>query len=82
MLLFDEPTAGVNPKLINHIVERLRASNASYGITLLIIEHNLRVVMDLADRIYCLAHGKLLASGTPQEIRADARVIDAYLGAR
>ena len=82
MLLLDEPTAGVNPPLINPIVERLRRSNASFGIALLIIEHNLRVVMDLADRIYCLAHGKLLASGTPQEIRADARVIDAYLGAR
>jgi ABC-type branched-subunit amino acid transport system ATPase component len=81
MLLLDEPTAGVNPALIDPIVERLRLANTSFGITLLIIEHNMRVVMDLAERIHCLAHGKLLASGTPREIRADPRVRDAYLGA-
>jgi ABC-type branched-subunit amino acid transport system ATPase component len=81
MLLLDEPTAGVNPALIDHIVERLRRVNASGGITLLIIEHNMRVVMGLAERIYCLAHGRLLASGTPREIRADPRVRAAYLGA-
>jgi branched-chain amino acid transport system ATP-binding protein len=81
MLLLDEPTAGVNPALIDHIVERLARVNASGGITLLIIEHNMRVVMHLAQRIHCLAHGKLLASGTPAEIRTDPRVRDAYLGA-
>ena len=48
----------------------------------LIIEHNMRVIMGLAHHIYCLAHGKLLAAGTPDEIRNDQRVIDAYLGAR
>lgn len=82
MLLLDEPTAGVNPALINHIVDRLGRANASLGITLLIIEHNMRVVMDLAHHIHCLAHGKLLASGAPKEIRADPRVIEAYLGPR
>ena len=82
MLLLDEPTAGVNPTLINSVIDRLRRANAALGITLLIIEHNMRVVMDLADYIHCLAHGRLLASGTPDQIRADPRVIDAYLGAR
>jgi branched-chain amino acid transport system ATP-binding protein len=82
MLLLDEPTAGVNPTLINSVIDRLRRANASLGITLLVIEHNMRVIMNLADHIHCLARGRLLASGPPAAIRADARVIDAYLGAR
>lgn len=82
MLLLDEPTAGVNPTLVERLVERLREVNASFGLTLLIIEHNMRVVMALAGKIHCLAHGRVLASGTPEEIRSDPRVIDAYLGAR
>jgi len=82
MLLLDEPTAGVNPTLINSVVDRLKLANSSLGITLLVIEHNMRVIMDLAQHIYCLAHGRLLAAGTPDEIRNDQRVIDAYLGAR
>ena len=82
MLLLDEPTAGVNPTLIDSVVARLRQANRAFGVTLLVIEHNMRVVMELADHIHCLALGRLLASGTAVEIRADARVIDAYLGAR
>ncbi len=81
MLLLDEPTAGINPTLINGLIERLRRANAQLGITLLVIEHNMRVIMNLAERIYCLAHGELLAEGTPAELRADRRVVDAYLGA-
>ncbi len=81
MLLLDEPTAGINPTLINGLVDRLRRANEELGITLLVIEHNMRVIMNLAERIYCLAHGELLAEGTPEEIRNDPRVIDAYLGA-
>lgn len=80
MLLLDEPTAGVNPTLINSLVERLHRANRAFGVTMLIIEHNMRVIMDLANQIHCLAHGRLLASGTPQQIRADASVVDAYLG--
>ncbi len=81
MLLLDEPTAGINPTLINGLVDRLRRANAELGITLLVIEHNMRVIMNLAEYIYCLAHGEMLASGPPEEIRNDQRVIDAYLGA-
>ena len=81
MLLLDEPTAGINPTLINGLIDRLKRANARLGITLLVIEHNMRVVMDLARRIYCLAHGVLLAEGTPEEIQRDRRVVDAYLGA-
>jgi len=81
MLLLDEPTAGINPTLINGLIDRLKRANAEFGITLLVIEHNMRVIMDLAQHIYCLAHGELLAAGTPSEIQNNPRVIDAYLGA-
>ena len=82
MLLLDEPTAGINPTLINGIIDRLIKVNQDFGITLLVIEHNMRVIMQLAESIFCLAHGKLLANGTPEEIKNDKRVIDAYLGAQ
>ncbi len=82
LLLLDEPTAGINPTLINSLIERLQRVNAEIGITLFVIEHNMRVIMNLAEHIYCLAHGELLADGPPEKIRSDPRVIDAYLGAR
>ncbi len=81
VLLLDEPTAGINPTLINGLLDRLKRANTEFGITLLIIEHNMRVIMNIASKIYCLAHGELLAAGPPEEIQSDQRVIDAYLGA-
>jgi branched-chain amino acid transport system ATP-binding protein len=80
-LLLDEPTAGINPTLINGLMNRVQRVNREFGITLLVIEHNMRVIMNLAEYIYCLAHGELLAEGKPEAIRNDQRVIDAYLGA-
>ena len=80
-LLLDEPTAGINPTLINGLIDRLKRANTEFGITLFIIEHNMRVIMNMAEKIYCLAHGQLLAEGTPDQIQNDRRVIDAYLGA-
>ena len=82
MLLLDEPTAGINPILINGIIDRLIKVNKEFGITLLVIEHNMRVIMQLAQKIFCLAHGEMLAEGTPEQIKNDKRVIDAYLGAQ
>ena len=82
MLLLDEPTAGINPTVINGIIERLIKVNKEFGITLLVIEHNMRVIMQLAQKIFCLAHGEMLAEGTPDQIKKDKRVIDAYLGAQ
>ena len=81
VLLLDEPTAGINPTLINGLIDRLKRANSDFGITLFVIEHNMRVIMNLAENIYCLAHGEMLAHGTPDEIQNDQRVIDAYLGA-
>ncbi len=82
MLLLDEPTAGINPTLINGIIDRLIRVNKEYGITLLVIEHNMRVIMNLAQKIFCLAHGQLISEGAPEQIKNDKRVIDAYLGAQ
>lgn len=80
-LLLDEPTAGINPTLINGLIDRLKRANVEYNVTLVIIEHNMRVIMSMADTIHCLAHGELLASGTPDDVQNDQRVLDAYLGA-
>jgi branched-chain amino acid transport system ATP-binding protein len=81
VLLLDEPTAGINPTLINGLIDRLKRANTQFGITLFIIEHNMRAIMNMAGTIYCLAHGELLATGDPAAIQRDQRVIDAYLGA-
>jgi len=81
LLLLDEPTAGINPTLINGLIDRLKVANRELGITLFIIEHNMRVIMNIADHIYCLAHGEMLAEGPPDQIQNNQQVIDAYLGA-
>ena len=82
VLLLDEPTAGINPTLINGLVDRLIAANREFGITLFVIEHNMRVVMGLAHQVYCMSRGEVLAAGPPERIQRDPRVIDAYLGAQ
>ncbi len=80
VLLLDEPTAGISPTLINGLIDRLKRAASEFGVTLFVIEHNMPVIMDLAEHIYCLANGRLLAGGPPDEIQNDQRVIDAYLG--
>ena len=81
-VVFPDPFGPINPTLINGIIDRLIKVNKDFGITLLVIEHNMRVIMQLAESIFCLAHGKMLAKGSPEEIKNDKRVIDAYLGAQ
>ena len=68
--------------MINALIERIRDVNRKFGITMFVIEHNMPMIMGLADRIYCLNRGRVLAEGPPKEIQRDPRVIDAYLGAR
>lgn len=81
-LLLDEPTAGINPTLINSLIGQLLRVNQELGITLIVIEHNMPVIMGLATRIYCLARGQILAEGTPEQIQRDPNVVEAYLGTR
>ena len=79
MILLDEPGAGVNPTLLGEIVERVAELNKR-GITFLIIEHNMDLVMTLCDPVLVMADGRLLTSGTAGEIQQDPRVLDAFLG--
>ncbi|RUR73507.1 ABC transporter ATP-binding protein [Chlorogloeopsis fritschii PCC 9212] len=79
LILLDEPAAGVNPRLIDEICDRIVNWNKA-GMTFLIIEHNMDVIMSLCDRVWVLAEGKNLANGTPEEIQCNAKVLEAYLG--
>jgi len=79
IILLDEPAAGVNPVLLETLVERIVALHRR-GVTFLLIEHNMDLVMQLCDPVVVMAQGRLVMEGSPQAVRADPRVIDAYLG--
>ena len=80
LVLLDEPAGGVNLTMLGALKERLRAINTELGATFVVIEHNMEFVMSLCQRVVVMAEGRVLAIGTPAEIRANPAVIDAYLG--
>lgn len=80
LVLLDEPAGGVNPTMLAGLRERLRAINATDKATFVVIEHNMEFVMSLCTRILVLAEGRIIAQGSPEEIRGNPEVIEAYLG--
>ena len=80
LLLLDEPAAGMNPQETIELMEMIRWVKREFGITILLIEHDMSLVMGICERIYVLEYGAIIANGTPDEIRKNPEVIRAYLG--
>jgi branched-chain amino acid transport system ATP-binding protein len=79
LVLLDEPAGGVNPRLIEDLMDLVGRLNDE-GVTFLVVEHNMDVVMDMSDSIVVMAHGQVVVQGTPDEVQSNDEVLDAYLG--
>ncbi len=80
LLLLDEVMAGLRPTETDQMVAAFRRLNSEHGVTILLIEHVMRAVMALAQRVYVLNHGEIISSGTPQQVTSDQKVLESYLG--
>lgn len=80
ILFLDEPAAGMNPQETAELTALIRQIKEDFGITIILIEHDMSLVMEVTERIYVLEYGRLIAHGTPNEIKNNKRVIEAYLG--
>ena len=80
LVLLDEPAAGVNPTLMRNIVDTIKKLRDDRGITWVIVEHDVPLIMEMCDQVIVMAEGRVIANGTPEEVRSDTRVLDAYLG--
>lgn len=80
LLLLDEPAAGMNPTETHELLETIRRIRDQFQVTILLIEHDMSLVMNVCERLYVLDYGTLIAEGTPKEIRTNQKVITAYLG--
>ena len=80
LLLLDEPAAGMNPQETQELMEMIRWIKKEFGLTILLIEHDMSLVMGICERIYVLEYGEIIAEGTPKEIKENPEVIRAYLG--